>query len=124
MLALKSSYSIMEAKWKEQPSNPPPKASWLAFFFFCGNGFFPLYQYGGLVQPQLTLSQTVHYSVLMSTAAAESLPASHNITCSSLVVTENSKGTVAQIPLPKWRKEKLSCAGRPVTIRLRMRRVC
>lgn len=34
MLALKSSYSIMEAKWKEQPSNPPPKASWLAFFFF------------------------------------------------------------------------------------------
>lgn len=96
--------------------NRHPKRRFLSQWLFF---FFSLYQYGGLLQPHLMLEANnprqrayEYYCRRQHTSATQP----------HIVVTEDSKGRVAQTPLPKWRKEQLSCAGRQVTIRLRGRR--
>lgn len=107
--------------WEQQPPSPPPQAS---FFVAMGFLFSLLIWRPGKATPDAG-TKLVQYNIPMNTAIADSLPDPSNTTpCSFLLLPEDFKGTRAHIPLPKWRKEKLSCEGLQVTIRLRGRRLC
>ena len=75
------------------------------FFFFCRNAFFfPLYQYGGLVQTHLTLETNSPLHHPYGYCCSRKLPAPYSIPRSSLVVTEDSKGMVAPNLITKMAK--------------------